>query len=266
MVAFGPIPPIGFYLIDDLTDLIDLIDLIRRVYEDAGNADQSGVGPCQFCSQCQYETDRGELAVADEIVRVRHDVELYRRLDGSLRPASRSRHNKKIEISVSCANQPHVLQFVHRVETDGTGNLLHRRNDTTSGMHDTTTDLNRPNWHVDALPGTRPFYDATSKSCRDSQELTIWDEPTFRVPAGESHAANFHAFIYCGGEIVREVVWSRSYSRPLSGKQRPRYTSEIRIPSSRTLPQWAIEALEAGGFQVPYRQTNHSNENNTGAR
>lgn len=197
----------------------------------------SASSPIQPCSSCAFATSGGSVQHSDSAVEVSHGVAISQ---GSTQVA-----RDAIQIKVTCANGPHVLQFINREIIDRNGNHVSRQMRTTGGTYNTTTDPANPVWNTDSAGHPNPYYESAGASCNCPGALFTWDEPGLLLQNGETWKANFRAFIICNGNVVREVRWSRTQTDGGS----PSYTSSVHNTTS--LPQWARDQMTTQGYTYP---------------
>ena len=203
----------------------------------ASGSSASATSPTQPCPSCGLSSSGGTVAASDSVVEVSHGV--------TLKQGSDTPYRDTIQITTTCPNNPHVLQFINREMLDSSGKPIAREWRTASSIYQTTTDPANPVWNTDSLAKPVPYYEAGAASCNCPGKLTTWDEPTLSPGTGETWRANFRAFIICDGKVVREVQWSRSQTDGGT----PSYTSSILNTSS--LPDWATQTLSGQGYTYP---------------
>ena len=203
----------------------------------ASGSASSATSPVQPCPGCAYTTSGGSVEHSDSVVEVTHGVAVHR--------GATQLRGDTIQIKVTCATNPHVLQFINREIIDRDGNHVSRTIKTTGGEYSTTTDPANPVWNTDSAGHPSPYYESAFVNCSSANELFVWDEPGLLPTDGETWKANFRAFIICDGNVVREVRWSRTQTDGSS----PSYTSSVHNTTS--LPQWATDQMSAQGYTYP---------------
>ncbi|PZN78554.1 MAG: hypothetical protein DM484_12805 [Candidatus Methylumidiphilus alinenensis] len=203
----------------------------------ASGSSASATSPTQPCPSCGISSSSGTVSASDSVVQVSHGV--------TVKQGSTTLSPDAIQITTTCPNNPHVLQFINREILDSSGKPIARQMRTTGGSYQTTTDPANPVWNTDSAAKPVPYYEAVGAACNCPGKLTTWDAPTVSPGSGETWRANFRAFIICDGKVVREVQWSRSQTDGSS----PSYTSSILNTSS--LPDWATQTLSSQGYTYP---------------
>jgi hypothetical protein len=211
---------------------------------DRGSAQQSAQGqssssansPATQCAQsCTTQGQGGQQKHSDSSVTVKTGVQI-------MRNGAATSYSDAIEITVHCSNSPHVLQFINREIIESNGKARAQTMRTTGGTYQTTTDPSKPNWNTDSAAKPVPYYEAGGLNCSCPDRLIVWDQPSLLPVNGETWNANFKAFIYCNGKVIREVQWSRTQSAGGS----PSYS--VKVSSITQLPQWARDVLKAQGY------------------
>lgn len=199
-----------------------------------GNSHSSRTSTTAGCRACGVTSSGGARVAGDGVV----DVSTGVTLNGSSKDW--------IQIRTRCTSEPRVIQFIHR-ETLLGGVRQSGTTHSSSGSYPLTTDPANPAWHTDANPNAvpkKPDYPGTRCICPG--EYTIWDRPALAPGTGETRNATCATFLFCDGNILRRVDWTRTRTSGGAASYR-----NVSISNASALPQWAIHQLSSDGYPFP---------------
>ncbi len=164
-----------------------------------------------------------------------------------------------ITIGVGCTD-PHIVQFVSRERIrnmkDNTLYWVPGTIGTNFQKYRLSTSGNRC-WATDSQGHPNPYFETSCSARTQKDLLTIFDAPGFANPpfdpqnqAGEEPETwrfTAKSFVVCGGEVVREINWSRQEAPGLD----PKY-GEVTVNRVTALPEEFTKLLCDLGFnRVP---------------
>ena len=131
-----------------------------------------------------------------------------------------------LRVTFSCARDPHVVQFVARMQDGVAAGTPYQ---TSWGTGHFTGDMASPNWNTDAIGAPNPFYDQAPGASHvvRSGYVDILDEPS-PIPGATKAGWQVAAkdFCICNCQVVRVVNWTRGgkYVNANVGLAPPQYS------------------------------------------
>jgi len=143
-----------------------------------------------------------------------------------------------MSVKMACTRDPHIVQLVYRTQTNPNGTLLSGTYLAGGTTRPYTTDLNNPNWIVDAFGSPNAFFDESPGSVHITHVdfSMIFDAPR---PSDSNTTWQIVAknFCICNCRVVRVVDWTRGARLDPKTGETPAQFVNIHIePKPGTLP------------------------------
>lgn len=160
-----------------------------------------------------------------------------------------------ITVYANCQD-PLVVQFVSMQILGADGKRKVGCRSTPWQQYNLTTNPNKPCWMTDSEGFPSPYYETSCSVNTKDKKHEIFDAPSLPDLAdGERGIFTAKAYVFCGGNPVREISWSRTKT----GKGKMEYR-DITVTPVSALPPELARALRDQGFNLnalPISGTGH---------